>query len=65
MHCTKSTRRSPYPESGDYHLMRGRILLEQSRLEQSLQSLTTALEKNPQLADSQYYAGVIYQALVR
>src|SRR5688572_15942748 len=50
-----------YPESGEYHLMRGRILLEQGRLEQSLDAFTTSLEKNPRLADAQYFAGVIYQ----
>ena len=46
---------------GEYDLLRGRILLEQARLEQSLQSFTAALAKNPTLADAQYYAGVIYQ----
>jgi tetratricopeptide (TPR) repeat protein len=50
-----------YPESGKYHLLRGRILLEQARLEQSLHSFTTALQKDPTLADAQYYAGVVYQ----
>ncbi|HVP72792.1 MAG TPA: tetratricopeptide repeat protein [Phycisphaerales bacterium] len=50
-----------YPDAGEYHLMRGRILLEQAKLEQSLDAFTTALEKNPKLADAHYYAGVIYQ----
>lgn len=50
-----------YPESGEYYLLRGRILQEQARLEQALAAFTTALEKNPKLADAQYYAGVIYQ----
>jgi len=50
-----------FPEHGDYHLLKGRVLLEQARLEQSLACFTTALEKNPRLADAQYYAGIVYQ----
>ncbi len=50
-----------YPQSGSFHLMRGRILLEQARLEQALASFTLALENDPKLADAHYYAGVVYQ----
>lgn len=50
-----------YPKSGAFHLMRGRILLEQARLEQALASFTLALENDSKLADAHYYAGVVYQ----
>lgn len=35
-----------FPKAGEYHLLRGRILLEQARLEQALEAFTLAIEKS-------------------
>lgn len=50
-----------YPERGEYYLLKGRIELETHQLEAALKSLNMALEKNDQLADAHYYAGIVFQ----
>lgn len=44
-----------------YYILRGRILLEQHRLEGALASISSAFEHDPQSAEAHYYAGIIYQ----
>jgi len=50
-----------YGKNGDYHLLRGRILLEQHRLDAAFQSLESAIEHIPHLAEPYYFLGVLHQ----
>ncbi|HBS29076.1 MAG TPA: hypothetical protein DEB06_06415 [Phycisphaerales bacterium] len=47
------------------HVLRGRILLELSRLEPALQSLERAGELKPEDAEAFYYAGIVYERISR
>lgn len=46
------------------HVLRGRILLEMSRLDESLDALHRAETINPEYVDAQYYLGIVYERLV-
>lgn len=50
-----------YSENGLYHLLRGRILLEQHRLDAAYQALTTSAEYSPLLSEPHYFLGVLHQ----
>ncbi len=50
-----------YNENGEYHLLRGRILLELHRLDASFHSLTQATIHSPELAEPHYFLGVLHQ----
>jgi tetratricopeptide (TPR) repeat protein len=50
-----------YAESAEYYILRARIHLETHRLEEALDSLETAMEKDAKLAEPHYYAGIVYQ----
>lgn len=50
-----------YSENGKYHLLRGRILLEQHRLDAAFHSLTKATVHTPNLAEPHYFLGVLHQ----
>jgi len=50
-----------YPEMSDYHLLRGRILLETNRLEPAMKSLDRALEINAENDLAQYFRGIVLQ----
>jgi tetratricopeptide (TPR) repeat protein len=49
------------PEVAEFDLLKGRIHLETARLEPAVQSFFAALEKNPQLAEAHYFAGIVFQ----
>lgn len=46
------------------HVLRGRIMLEQGRMDQALISLGRAEELNPADVDAQYYMGIVYERLM-
>ena len=50
-----------FHENAEYHLLRGRILLELHQLDAALQSLSTASLLAPDSAESHYFLGVLYQ----
>ena len=50
-----------YSANGHYHLLRGRILLEQHRLDAAFHALTEATVHTPDLAEPHYFLGVIHQ----
>ncbi len=45
------------------HVLRGRILLEMDRLDESLDALHRAAAINPEDVDAQYYLGVVYERI--
>lgn len=49
------------PENADFHVLRGRILMEQQRLEEAMSALSTATQLMPGHAEGHYYAGIIFQ----
>jgi tetratricopeptide (TPR) repeat protein len=50
-----------YSENGEYHLLRGRILLEQHHLDASHRALTKATQFTPELAEPYYFLGILHQ----
>ena len=50
-----------YDENGNYHLLRGRILLEQHRLDAAFHALTNATVRASELAEPHYFLGVLHQ----
>lgn len=50
-----------YSANGHYHLLRGRILLEQHRLDAAFHALTEATIYTPELAEPHYFLGVLHQ----
>ena len=50
-----------YDENGNYHLLRGRILLEQHRLDASFHALAKATVHASELAEPHYFLGVLHQ----
>jgi tetratricopeptide (TPR) repeat protein len=50
-----------FNQNAEYHLLRGRILLELHQLDAALQSLETASELSPDSAEPHYFLGVLYQ----
>ena len=50
-----------YSENGNYHLLRGRILLEQHRLDAAFHALTKATTLTPQLPEPHYFLGTLHQ----
>lgn len=52
------TRRDDQPQ---FYILRGRIQLEQHRLESAIESINAALEHDPESAEAHYFAGIIYQ----
>ena len=50
-----------YQENGEYHLLRGRILLEQHKLDSALHAFQEVTQYSPELAEPHYFMGVLYQ----
>lgn len=50
-----------YSANGHYHLLRGRILLEQHRLDSAFHALAEATVLTPDLAEPHYFLGVLHQ----
>ncbi|MEM7227685.1 MAG: tetratricopeptide repeat protein [Planctomycetota bacterium] len=50
-----------YPDNADFHLLNGRIFLEQSRLEDAARAFSTAIEKDEEHAEAHYMLGVVFQ----
>ena len=50
-----------YSENGNYHLLRGRILLEQHRLDAAYHALTKATTYSPELPEPYYFLGTLHQ----
>lgn len=50
-----------YNENGTYHLLQGRIMLEQHRLDAACHALTEATKHSPELAEPYYFIGVLHQ----
>ncbi len=49
------------PKVPKSRVLRGRILMERSRLEEARNEMVTALELDPTFVDAHYYLGVIYE----
>jgi len=47
------------------HVLRGRILLEQGNMSESLKSLETAQTIDPQNVDARYFQGIVYERLAK
>jgi len=50
-----------FPKDASYHVLRGRILIEQRRLHLAKDSLDRALELSPKSAEAEYFLGVLAQ----
>ena len=50
-----------YPDKSEYHLLRGRILLEQHKLNDARSAFETSSSLNPGSAESHYLLGVLHQ----
>ena len=50
-----------YPEAAEYHLLKGRILMEMGRLDEARIALEGAAEQNDQLSEPWYFLGIVYQ----
>jgi len=50
-----------YPEAAEYHLLKGRILMEMSRLDEARIALEGAIEQDDKLSEPWYFLGIIYQ----
>ncbi len=48
-------------ENSSYHLLRGRILIEQHKLDAAHKSLTRSVELSPEVAEPHYFLGILYQ----
>jgi len=51
------------PEVPKSHVLRGRVLLEKGRLEQSREAFTRAEELDPKNFEAQYYLGIIHERI--
>ena len=49
------------PKVARSHVLRGRILIEQGRLEPALVGFAAALEIEPEHAEAHYYSGIVYE----
>lgn len=47
------------------HLLRGRILMEQGRLEEARNSFVKTLELNPEFTEAHYFLGIVYERFAR
>ena len=50
-----------YPQSAEYHLLHGRILIELHRLDAARASLEAAIERDDQLHEAHYFLGIVHQ----
>lgn len=50
-----------FPDVARYHVLQGRIHLEQSQLDFANRSLARAIEVEPEYAPGHYYAGIVHQ----
>lgn len=50
-----------YPDAAPFHVLRGRIMLETNRLDLAIECFLQAAELDPDAADAQYFAGIVYQ----
>ena len=50
-----------YPQSADYHLLHGRILIELHRLDEARASLEAAIERDDELHEAHYFLGIVHQ----
>lgn len=50
-----------YEENAEYHLLRGRILMEQHRLDAASKSFVRSIELNSDIAEPHYFLGVLHQ----
>jgi tetratricopeptide (TPR) repeat protein len=50
-----------YEGNASYHLLRGRILVEQHRLDEAGRALTRSAELDPTVAEPHYFLGVLHQ----
>lgn len=50
-----------FEENAEYHLLRGRILMEQHRLDASRKSFERSIEINSTIAEPHYFLGVLHQ----
>lgn len=50
-----------YPKSAPYLILRGRILMEQRRMQMARESLDQALVVDPKSAEAEYFLGVLFQ----
>ena len=50
-----------FDENAKYHLLRGRVLIEQHRLDSARKSLVRSIELDPDVAESHYFLGVLHQ----
>ncbi|MEL7472887.1 MAG: tetratricopeptide repeat protein [Planctomycetota bacterium] len=46
------------------HVLRGRIMLEQGRMDEAITSLQTAIELQPENVDAPYFLGVVFERLL-
>jgi Flp pilus assembly protein TadD len=49
------------PQQPQFHLLKGRILIEEHRLEPALNSFNRALEFNENYPEAHYFSGIVYQ----
>jgi len=49
------------PGNAAFHILAGRIAMEQGKLERGLHLLDRAIELNPGLPDAHYYRGIVFQ----
>ena len=49
------------PENAAFHIIAGRIAMEQGKLERGLHLLDRAVELSPGLPDAHYYRGIVFQ----
>jgi tetratricopeptide (TPR) repeat protein len=50
-----------FETNAEYHLLRGRILLEQHRLDAANKALSRSIELDPTNAEPHYFIGILYQ----
>lgn len=50
-----------YEDVAEYHLLKGRVLLEMHRLEASMRSFSEAISHDPDYSEAHYFAGIINQ----
>ena len=50
-----------YEGNAEYHLLRGRILMEQHRLDSASKAFVRSIDINPNVAEPHYFLGVLHQ----
>ncbi len=50
-----------FPEAAEFHLLRGRTLLEMQRLDEAKASMEEAVAQDSECADAEYFLGVIHE----